>query len=311
MNVLDALGKGAVATSLDVDNALYMTAETQAVDTKDQARLIGWGILAEYLARVLIAYLALEVVSGDTTLFKIGDTKVTPVMVALLLAGLFLFFSNLKDVGDFLVGREEEQHVEKQPFDTVLAKMSGVNTILSIDTVVAVTSETDDLATVALILSVSSVIRLLFVRQIAGFMRRHPSFKILTGVFLVLIGVSLMLQGVGIDFPEEAFGVGILVAIGLMWLYRRHGSAWFATQLGVEPADEAAPAEAEASAEKAVPAEAEASADEAAPAEAGAFADTGASTDADPDSTEDGVEALPAEPLGAATVGRSPTDRSG
>ena len=235
MNVLDALGKGVVGTTLDVDNALYMTAETQAVEKKDQSRLIGWGILVEYLARVFIAWLALEVVSGDTTLFTIGDTKVTPVMVALLIAGLFLFVTNFKDVGDFLVGQEEEQQVEKQPFDTVLAKMSGVNTILSIDTVVAVTSESDDLATVALILAVSSVIRLLFVRQIATFMREHPSFKILTGVFLILIGLSLMLQGVGIDFPEEAFGVGILIAVGLMWLYKQHGAAWFAMQFGVEP----------------------------------------------------------------------------
>lgn len=237
MNVLDALGKGVVATSLDVDNALYMTAETQAVDTKDQSRLIGWGILIEYLARVFVAWLALEVVSGDSTLFTIGDTKVTPVMVALLFAGLLLFFSNFKEVGDFLVGQEEEQQVERRPFNTVLAKMSGVNTILSIDTVVAVTSESDDLATVALILSVSSVIRLLFVRQIAGFMREHPSFKILTGVFLILIGLSLILQGVGVDFPEEGFGVGIIVAIGLMWLYETRGAAWFAKHLGTTDDD--------------------------------------------------------------------------
>ncbi|MEL6891749.1 MAG: hypothetical protein AAFP84_09145, partial [Actinomycetota bacterium] len=120
MNVFDALGKGAVATTLDVDNALYMTAETQAVEKKDQSRLIGWGILIEYLSRVGIAWLALEVISGDEALFTIGDTKVTPVMVALLLAGLFLFVSNLKDVGDFLVGQEEQTEVKKQPFKRVL-----------------------------------------------------------------------------------------------------------------------------------------------------------------------------------------------
>ncbi len=243
IDVLGSLGKGAVATTLDVDNALYMTAETQAVEQKDQSRLIGWGILIEYLARVAIAWLALEVISGDEALFTIGDTKVTPVMVALLIAGLFLFLSNVKDVGDFLIGREEQTEVKKQPFKRVLLEMSGVNAILSIDTVVAVTSESDEILTVALILSVSSVIRLLFVRQISGFMRTHPSFKVLTGTFLVLIGLSLILQGVGIDFPEEAFAVGMVIALLLQWAYDKYGSAWFARQLGVTPKDEVGPAD--------------------------------------------------------------------
>ncbi len=238
IDVLGSLGKGAVATTLDVDNALYMTAQTQAVEKPDQSRLIGWGILIEYLARIAIAWLALEVISGDEALFTIGDTKVTPVMVALLIAGLFLFLTNVKDVGDFLVGQEEQTEVEKQPFMRVLLEMSGVNAILSIDTVVSVTSESDEFLTVALILSVSSVIRLLFLRQIAGFMRTHPSFKVLTGTFLVLIGLSLILQGVGIDFPEEAFAVGMVFALLLQWAYDKYGSAWFARQLGVTPKDE-------------------------------------------------------------------------
>ena len=237
IDVLGSLGKGAVATTLDVDNALYMTAQTQAVEKPDQSRLIGWGILIEYLARIAIAWLALEVISGDEALFTIGDTKVTPVMVALLIAGLFLFLTNVKDVGDFLVGQEEQTEVKKQPFTRVLLEMSGVNAILSIDTVVSVTSESDELLTVALILSVSSVIRLLFLRQIAGFMRTHPSFKVLTGTFLVLIGLSLILQGVGIDFPEEAFAVGMVIALLLQWAYDKYGSAWFARQLGVTPKD--------------------------------------------------------------------------
>ncbi|MEL6893774.1 MAG: hypothetical protein AAFP84_19435, partial [Actinomycetota bacterium] len=65
--------------------------------------------------------------------------------------------------------------------------------------------------------------------------------KVLTGVFLVLIGLSLILQGVGMEFPEEAFGVGMIIALALQWAYDKYGAAWFARHLGVTPSAPVAP----------------------------------------------------------------------
>ncbi len=225
------LGQGVASTALDVDNALYMTSMTQAVDEKESKALIFWGIVVEYAARVGIAALALTVFTGDETLFSVGDTEVTPVMVAMLVAGLFLFCSNLKDLGDFLIGAEDDQAVTSMSFGRALFEMSVVNVILSLDTVIAVTGEVSNVAAAALVLSVSSIIRVLFVRQIAGFMAANPSLTIVTGGFLMLIGLSLILQGVGSDFPEEGFGIGLVIALGLMWAYDELGPRWFARHL--------------------------------------------------------------------------------
>ena len=231
------LGEGVASTALDVDNALYMTSMSQAVEEKESKALIFWGIAVEYAARVGIAALALTVFTGDETLFSVGDTKVTPVMVAMLVAGLFLFCSNLKDLGDFLIGADDEQAVTSMSFGRALFEMSVVNVILSLDTVIAVTGEVTNVAAAAVVLSVSSIIRVLFVRQIAGFMAANPSLKIVTGGFLILIGLSLILQGLGTDFPEEGFGIGLVIAVLLMWAYDELGPRWFARQLGEdEPA---------------------------------------------------------------------------
>ena len=42
---------GTLLDSSDVDNALYMTSMTGAVEKKDQDKLILWGIVAEFLGR--------------------------------------------------------------------------------------------------------------------------------------------------------------------------------------------------------------------------------------------------------------------
>ncbi|MEL7157936.1 MAG: hypothetical protein AAFN30_15265, partial [Actinomycetota bacterium] len=106
-----------------------------------------------------------------------------------------------------------------------LGEMTAVNLLLSIDTVVAVADMTDAFLGMVLIFSVSSVIRLLFVRQIAGFMVRHPEATIITSTFLILVGLSLLAQGVNEKFPDAWFGVGLAIAFVVMLAYKhRHPS---------------------------------------------------------------------------------------
>ena len=100
--------------------------------------------------------------------------------------------------------------------------MTAVNLLLSIDTVVAVVDMTDAFLGMVVILSVSSIIRLLFVRQIAGFMARHPEATIVTSSFLILVGLSLLAQGFNENFPDAWFGVGLAIAFVAMLGYKHY-----------------------------------------------------------------------------------------
>ncbi len=217
---------GLVATTLDVDNALYMTSSIQGRDEKEQNRLILWGLIAEYIARFLLVLVAFYLATGKEVLFALGNFEVTPQTVALLGAGLFLFYSSAKDLFGFHAGEENaggpEKAVAKAAFGTVLLQMTVVNTVLSIDTVIAVAGMTKLLFGAAVILGVSAVIRFLFVRQIAGFLADHPETKIVIYTFLMLIGLQLVLQSVNDDLPESAFNVIMLIAIAVALFARRN-----------------------------------------------------------------------------------------
>ena len=93
MDFIGLLGKGVASTGLDVDNALYMTSMTGAVEREEQDKLIFWGIAAEFVGRVALLALALYAFSGDEPLFTIEGLGFTPPMVAALIAGVFLIWT--------------------------------------------------------------------------------------------------------------------------------------------------------------------------------------------------------------------------
>ena len=217
---------GLVATTLDVDNALYLTSSIQGRSEKEQNRLILWGLIAEYGARFLLVLVAFYLATGKEVLFTVQGFDVTPQTVALLGAGLFLFTSSAKDLFAFFDGSDGADSagkaVTKAAFGTVLLQMTIVNSVLSIDTVIAVAGMTDLLWGAAIILAVSSVIRFLFVRQIAAFLSDHPETKIVIYTFLMLIGLQLVLQAAHDDLPEIAFNLIMVIAIGIALFGRRN-----------------------------------------------------------------------------------------
>ncbi len=227
--LIHLLWLGLLATSLDVDNALYMTSSTQGRSDSEQKRLIFWGLVFEFLARFSLLMLAYYLASGKEVFFTVYEFAVTPQVIALLGAGSFLFISSAGDLCDYFEGKEDGDSGAtsggKTSFTSLLVQMTIVNTVLSIDTVIAVSDMTQQLMGGAVILAVSAFIRFLFVRQIAGFIARYPETKIVVLTFLTMVGLQLILQAFHDDMPESAFNlviVGALVSALFMYWRRTH-----------------------------------------------------------------------------------------
>ena len=219
---------GLIATTLDIDNALYMTSATQGRSNDEQKRLIFWGLATEYASRFALLLIAFFLATGKEVFFSISGFDVTPQAIALLGAGAFLFISSAGDLNNLLGGKSdadsEPKTTTKASFTELLVQLTSVNAVLSIDTVIAVADMTDQLAGAAVILGVSAVIRFLFVRQIAGFITQHPETKIVILTFLTLIGLQLMLQAFHDDLPEGAFNMIMVAAIVVALLRRRQAT---------------------------------------------------------------------------------------
>lgn len=226
INILQLLWLGLIATSLDVDNALYMTSQIKALDAKEQKKAIFYGIVLEYVGRIALIVISLYLLSGNQPLFTLSGIHFTAQNIALLFAGAFLFLKSSKELIDFLEGKEEkEESVSKagKSFSRLLIEMSIVNIVLSIDTVIAVTGMSKVIIGMAIILSVSSIIRFFFVKQIGKFMEDHPAMNVVITSFLILIGLQLLLQAFNDDLPEMYFNIGLILAVIVQILYVKYG----------------------------------------------------------------------------------------
>ena len=68
-------------------------------------------------------------------------------------------------------------------------------------------------------------VRLLFVREIARFIKRYPATNIIVLSFLIIIGIELSAQGLGLQVPEPLFNglmlLALFVAIIYQWRFTR------------------------------------------------------------------------------------------
>ena len=77
---------GLIATTLDVDNALFMTSSTQGRSEKERGQLILWGLIAEFAARFVLVIVAFYLATGKEVLFTVAGFDVTPQALAFITA---------------------------------------------------------------------------------------------------------------------------------------------------------------------------------------------------------------------------------
>ena len=226
--LLRLLGLSATTALLDVDNALYMTSAVDPLPPEKQKRAIFWGLGIEFFVRIGLVILFGYIASGTEVLFEIFGIEFTAETISLLAAGIFLLIRSTRDLIRFFIGHDEDEpeteQAQEKSFTRLLLEMSLVNAVLSVDTVIAVTGSAisggAQFGLVVYLLLFSAVLRLLFVREIARFIKRYPATNIIVLTFLVIIGIELSAQGLGLQVPEPLFNGLMLLALFVAILYQ-------------------------------------------------------------------------------------------
>jgi predicted tellurium resistance membrane protein TerC len=102
--------------------------------------------------------------------------------------------------------------------------MSLIHALLSVDTVIAITggavSGDAELILVVYLLFFSAILRLLFVQEIARFIKKYPATNIIILAFLIAISIELIAQGLGAAVPERLFNGVMLLALFVAIIYQ-------------------------------------------------------------------------------------------
>lgn len=119
--------------------------------------------------------------------------------IILILGGLFLIRSSVKEIHEEVEGEEEGGHSGKRQrsFASVVIQIAIMDIIFSLDSVITAVGMADELWVMIAAIIIAVLIMILFANQVGDFVEANPTIKMLALSFLLLIGVMLVAEGIG------------------------------------------------------------------------------------------------------------------
>lgn len=142
----------------------------------------------------------------------------------LLLGGLFLLYTAVREIHHKIEGGEDEAEIGNLPGDTgdaadritpvdpnakpisisgVLIRIALMDVIFSLDSVITAVGMAKHIEIMILAVIISVGVMIIFANQISDFVQDHPTVKMLALSFLMLIGVVLISDSVGTPISKS------------------------------------------------------------------------------------------------------------
>ncbi|MCB9178572.1 MAG: TerC family protein [Flavobacteriales bacterium] len=188
---------------LGIDNIIFISilADRLPEDQRDKLRRLGIG-LAMVLRLALLTVLS-WIMKLDTELFTIAGQGFTGKELILLLGGIFLLYKATRELGHMTeADLEGPAGTKATTFSGLMVQILVLDLVFSIDSIITAVGMVSELWLMYVAVIVTVIIMLFASKPIAGFISKHPSFKVLALSFLMVIGVALVAEGAGYPIPK-------------------------------------------------------------------------------------------------------------
>ena len=138
--------------------------------------------------------------------------------IVLMAAGVFLIVQAVLEIHvEIDEGGDEDEETVPRPraMPLVILNIAVMDLVFSFDSILTAIGIARDLAVMVAAIMISILIMFLAANAVAGFIRQHPTSKVLALCFLVLIGVSLVAEGTGVDVPRGYLYFAMLFSGGV------------------------------------------------------------------------------------------------
>ena len=196
---------------LGVDNIIFISIIAGKLDPKDRKKAQNIGLLSAMVIRVGLLFVLGFILRLEKDLFNLQDLGL-PIDLGLsgkdfimLLGGLFLIYKSTSEIHHKLEGKDDDldsttkktTNLQRAVFDIML-----INIIFSIDSIITAIGMTSSIPVMAAAVILSTVAMLLFAGNVAAFVDKHPTVKMLALSFLVMIGTLLIAEAFHVHVPK-------------------------------------------------------------------------------------------------------------
>lgn len=191
---------------LGIDNVIFVSIIMGRIpqENRKKARLY-WMVFGITTRIGLLMMLGWLLSQKGKPLFTIMDKGFDISSLVMIFGGLFLLFKTVMEIHHKLEGDEEalEADVKKKSggFAKAMTQIVLVDMVFSFDSVVTATGIAKHLEVMIIAVVIAMFVMFFFSDNIAKFIAKHPTLKMLALSFLVMVGMVLVVEGWA---PEKA-----------------------------------------------------------------------------------------------------------
>jgi len=183
---------------LGIDNVIFVSILISRLQSGQQLRARRIWMIAGILIRsLLLLGLGWLVTNGNKEIFSLFGYGFTIRNLIMLAGGIFLLYKTVKEIHAKLEGEGHEE-LEKNlesAFGLVVGQIVLVDTVFSFDSIITAVGLAKHVPVMITAVIIAMIIMFFFSQNIADFINKRPTLKILALAFLLMVGFSLFFEG--------------------------------------------------------------------------------------------------------------------
>ena len=215
---------------LGIDNVLFLSLIGSKLPDRQARTARTVGLVLAFVLRVACLLMLTWLIALTRPVFTLGGHDVSWRDVILVAAGLFLIAQATTEIHHEVdvPPAEVQRTVASRRFGVVILNIAVMDLVFSFDSILTAIGMAKDIAIMVIAIVFALLAMAVAANAVAGFVKAHPTAKVLALAFLVLIGFSLVADGTGYEIPRgyiyAAIGFSVAVEALNILARRRRGA---------------------------------------------------------------------------------------
>jgi predicted tellurium resistance membrane protein TerC len=191
---------------LGVDNIVVLAILTGSLPKQDARRARSAGLGLALGLRLILLFSISWITRLTAPVFSIAGQEFSWRDLILIGGGLFLMVKATQEIHGEIEGEGAGPPVGakgKASFGAVIFQIAVIDLIFSLDSIVTAVGLARDIEVMVAAICIAVGIMYFAAEPVGGFIRRHPTTKMLALCFLILIGVALVADGFSFHIPRD------------------------------------------------------------------------------------------------------------
>lgn len=186
---------------LGLDNLLYISLESKRAPEENQKRVRTLGIGMAIVLRIVLLFILIRVIAyfQDPLFgfeFSVAEGHFNLHSIIVLLGGVFIMYTAVKEIWHMLRIEEDEAHETKpKSVNMIIFSIVIMNMVFSFDSILSAMALTDVFWVMATAIVIGGVLMIWLSGKVSEFLKKNRMYEVLGLFILFIVGIMLLSEG--------------------------------------------------------------------------------------------------------------------